>query len=350
MRYRTSSRNNPGSRWGPIRGASRVSIGLLAFVAAFLPFGVAEANQAALDTSARKLGTHQAVELVVTGRGGVPASGVGAVALNVTVTNATEPSFLTVWPTGAPMPLASNLNFTAGQTVPNMVIAKVGAGGQISLFNSTGSADVIVDVLGWFPEGDSYTGLTPARLLDTRDPSGSPSPGPAPPPGPTPPPPPPPTDFLDPGTYEGISAGRYTMENATVGCYWERTSYDYSRLGWAYVSFPGRTVVDISGYEASFSFTDECGRMTPLASSGSPAAAIVPGDHVVNHHIQSGTYKTTLAEPGYCGWTRLSGFGGGAADLIDGLSISDAGEFFVTIQPGDAGFQTDGCGTWTRVS
>jgi hypothetical protein len=49
-----------------------------------------------------------------------------------------------------------------------MVIVKVGAGGQISLFNLFGTTDVVVDVLGWFPDNGSYVGLTPARLVDSR--------------------------------------------------------------------------------------------------------------------------------------------------------------------------------------
>ena len=109
-------------------------------------------------------------DVVVTGRGGVPASGVGAVALNVTATNPTGPSFLTVWPTGETKPNASNLNVVGAQTVPNMVIAKVGSGGKVSIFNSAGSVDVVVDVLGWFPTDGSFTTLNPARLLDTRTP------------------------------------------------------------------------------------------------------------------------------------------------------------------------------------
>ncbi len=114
------------------------------------------------------IGQQDSIDLTVVGRGGVPATGVGAVALNVTATNPTNASFLTVWPTGASRPLASNLNFSIGQTVPNMVIVPVGANGQISIYNNTGGVDVIVDVLGWFPTGNSYTGLTPARLMDTR--------------------------------------------------------------------------------------------------------------------------------------------------------------------------------------
>ena len=118
------------------------------------------------------IGSGSVFNLPVLGRGGVPASGVGSVALNVTVTGPSSASFATVWPTGQPRPNASNLNFAAGQTVPNMVIVPVGAGGQVSIFNETGATDVLVDVLGWFPIGASFTGLTPARLLDSRTPSG----------------------------------------------------------------------------------------------------------------------------------------------------------------------------------
>ena len=120
------------------------------------------------DNGAGPVGEGVTMMLDVTGRGGVPESGVGAVALNVTVTAPTAASFLTVWPAGTNRPNASNLNYVAGKTVANMVVVKVGAGGKIVVFNNTGSADVIVDVLGWFPVGDTYTGVTPARLMDTR--------------------------------------------------------------------------------------------------------------------------------------------------------------------------------------
>ncbi|MDQ1412186.1 MAG: hypothetical protein QOE07_774 [Acidimicrobiaceae bacterium] len=93
------------------------------------------------------------VNVTVTGRGGVPAGGVGAVVLNVTAVDPTAASFLTVWPTGEARPNASNLNFPAGQTIPNLVIAKVGSNGQVSVFNQAGSAQLVIDVAGWFPAG-----------------------------------------------------------------------------------------------------------------------------------------------------------------------------------------------------
>jgi hypothetical protein len=96
------------------------------------------------------IGPAATTNLTVINRGGVPATGVGAVALNVTATNPTGNSYLTVWPTGAAQPLASNLNYGISQTVPNMVIVPVGANGQISIYNHAGSTHVIVDVVGWF--------------------------------------------------------------------------------------------------------------------------------------------------------------------------------------------------------
>ena len=120
-----------------------------------------------------RVAPNSAIDLQVTGRGGVPASGVSAVVLNVTVTEPSALSFLTAWPTGEPRPLASNLNFTAGQTVPNLVVVKVGAGGKVSLYNYAGTTHVIADVSGWYgasgaTQGSRYHPVAPSRLLDTR--------------------------------------------------------------------------------------------------------------------------------------------------------------------------------------
>src|SRR5436190_12746330 len=97
----------------------------------------------------------------VTGVGGVPASDVAAVVLNTTVDQPTSASFLTVFPSDASIPLTSNLNFGAGQTVPNLVIVKVGADGNVKVYNQLGSVHVIFDVAGWYG-GSASTG-TQAR-------------------------------------------------------------------------------------------------------------------------------------------------------------------------------------------
>ena len=73
-----------------------------------------------------------------------------------------------MWPTGEPRPTTANLNFVAAQTVPNLVIVKVGTGGKVSLFNYAGSAHLIADVTGWYADGSQFVPITPQRLLDTR--------------------------------------------------------------------------------------------------------------------------------------------------------------------------------------
>jgi hypothetical protein len=118
--------------------------------------------------------------LQVTGVGGVPATGVQLVALNVTVTQPTAAGFLTAYPGGEPAPQASNLNFRALQTVPNLVVARVGAGGAVELAVSAGRAHVLADVVGWFATNDEtrpgarIEPQVPERALDTRNGTGRP--------------------------------------------------------------------------------------------------------------------------------------------------------------------------------
>ena len=88
------------------------------------------------------------LKVKVTGVAGVPSSGVGAVSLNVTVTQPAASGFVTVYPCGD-RPLASNVNFVAGQTVPNAVIAPVSAQGEVC-FYSMATTHLLADVNGWF--------------------------------------------------------------------------------------------------------------------------------------------------------------------------------------------------------
>jgi hypothetical protein len=111
-----------------------------------------------------RLGPGEIRHLRVGGRAGVPA-GATAVALNVTATQPSASTFLTVWPSGQPVPATSNLNARAFQTVPNLVLVGLG-GGQVSIRNASGSAHVIVDVMGWFSAG--FEPIAPTRVADTR--------------------------------------------------------------------------------------------------------------------------------------------------------------------------------------
>ena len=125
----------------------------------------------------------QAGVLNLTLRNELPAtSHFAAVLVNITATRSTAGGYLTVYPTGDVLPTSSNLNFKAGQTVANAVIVKLGPtsnnGAAITIFNAFGNTDVIIDVLGYFDDGTTPTGLTtptafrpldqPSRVYNTR--------------------------------------------------------------------------------------------------------------------------------------------------------------------------------------
>ena len=93
------------------------------------------------------LGPGSTSTLTVAGIAGVPLTAT-AVVLNMTVAATTAGSFLTVWP-GGKMPTASDLNWSAGTTIPNLVVVEVNSG-KISLYNNAGSVQVICDVEGWY--------------------------------------------------------------------------------------------------------------------------------------------------------------------------------------------------------
>jgi Regulator of chromosome condensation (RCC1) repeat len=110
-------------------------------------------------------------QLTVAGRADIPLTA-ATVALNVTVAGAGGDGFLIVFPCGAPVPDASNVNFVDGQTVANAVLAKVGTGGKICLYSSA-PVDAIVDITWYFPDLTGFVPLAaPARTMDTRSPGG----------------------------------------------------------------------------------------------------------------------------------------------------------------------------------
>lgn len=132
-----------------------------------------------LDTRQRTsgLGERETLDLVVAGgTTGVPADAV-AVALNVTLTEQTaaEGTYLTVYPTpanpGEGPPLVSNVNGVKGEHRANLVIASVGAGRQVRIFNFAGRSHVVVDVVGYIAPaaGERFQSVPSYRILDTRE-------------------------------------------------------------------------------------------------------------------------------------------------------------------------------------
>jgi hypothetical protein len=91
------------------------------------------------------------LNLQVAGMGGIPATGVSTVVLNVAVVSPASAGFITVHGGLTARPGTSNLNFVKDQTVSNLVSVKVGANGKVTLFNgSTGTVQLVADVSGYY--------------------------------------------------------------------------------------------------------------------------------------------------------------------------------------------------------
>jgi len=120
------------------------------------------------------VGAQGTARVQIAGVGAIPASGIAAAVLNVTVDSPGAAGYLTVWPTGIAQPGTSNLNFAAGQAIANTVIAAVGADGAVQISNAAGSSvSVIVDIMGYVLPNDANTAgalvpTTPARIADSR--------------------------------------------------------------------------------------------------------------------------------------------------------------------------------------
>jgi hypothetical protein len=112
------------------------------------------------------LPTDSVLALGVVSRAQIPAS-TRAVVLNVTVTGATGPGYVTVYPCGEARPTASNLNYDVGTTRAVAVVAQIGSNGAVCVYTQT-QTDMIVDLTGFYSVGASFTATSPARLLETR--------------------------------------------------------------------------------------------------------------------------------------------------------------------------------------
>ncbi|MEV4559915.1 right-handed parallel beta-helix repeat-containing protein [Kitasatospora sp. NPDC049285] len=125
--------------------------------------------------AAKPVAARGTVDLQVAGVAGIPA-GITAVTLNVTVTEPGTDGHLTVYPHGDEMPTASNLNWTAGTTIPNLVTVPV-KDGKVSFYNaSDATVHVVADLAGYYSsKGSTFNPAGPTRLLDTRAPIGVPT-------------------------------------------------------------------------------------------------------------------------------------------------------------------------------
>ncbi|NND75486.1 MAG: DUF1501 domain-containing protein [Ilumatobacter sp.] len=127
-------------------------------------------------TAAGRVRGGQTIDVVVAGRGGVPATGVKAVVLNITSVAPAGPGYVTVHARGAKRPGVASLNYVPGHDIPNLVMSRVSADGKISLYVSDSSVDLVADVVACYSDdvGTRHMPVTPARILDTREGNGAP--------------------------------------------------------------------------------------------------------------------------------------------------------------------------------
>ncbi|MFM8380564.1 MAG: CAP domain-containing protein, partial [Actinomycetota bacterium] len=95
------------------------------------------------------------------------AADVRAATVSIRAEGASEPTFMTAWPTGAPRPETSNINLMPGTVSTNLLVLEVGPAGQIDIFNNSGSVEITVDVVGTFrgttPPGEAKPCPAPPR-------------------------------------------------------------------------------------------------------------------------------------------------------------------------------------------
>ncbi len=309
------------------------------------------------------IGPGETRNVQVSGRSGIPAG--ASVALNVTVTSPTSSGYLSLYPAGTAFPGTSNLNFGPGQTVPNMVLVGLGANGRITVFNSSGSTHVIIDVAGWFSGG--FDAVKPSRLADTRGGlccvrlghgdkrsiailgrGGVPNNGV--------------TAVALNVTVTAASAGGYvtvypkgnplpgssnlnfsrdqTVPNlVTTGLGYDGAITIYNAWGTVDV------IVDVTGYFDGTSSAQplfDCAVVAPEAPQAPAGFAIPAGSWNVPSQVPPGRYVAP-GGPG-CVWQRLRSFSGQPGDLL--ATGGGAPRTIVDLLPGDKGFFSAGCGTW----
>lgn len=150
--------------------------------AAYVPVGPVRIldTRHGLGAARQQVGPAGVLKLKVAGANGIPATGTAAVTMNLTEVNATSGGYVTAYPDGTARPVASNLNFLAGQVNPNLVTVAVGADGYVDLYNASGRVDLVADVQGYYTTSSDgsasksdYAAGAPTRILDTRKGTGA---------------------------------------------------------------------------------------------------------------------------------------------------------------------------------
>jgi hypothetical protein len=129
------------------------------------------------------MGANTTIDVQVAGQGGLPSTGISAVVMNLTATEAQAIGFVTAYPTNVARPLASVLNMAGpGDTVANLVVLPLGPDGKLRFYTLNGT-HLLGDVMGYFTDGTApvttdglFVPLAPNRVFDSRPAEAAPGP------------------------------------------------------------------------------------------------------------------------------------------------------------------------------
>jgi hypothetical protein len=146
-----------------------------------------------------------------------------------------------------------------------------------------------------------------------------------------------------------IPPGLYRNSDSSGFCYWARLSGLGGTLNEIIANNFSSSIQTVQIKPGDVGFTsDRCGTWSQalIAPSSGPSQPFGAGDWIVGTEIAPGLWRNSDSS-GSCYWARFSGFGGTLNEIIAnyfGSSIQT-----VQIKPGDVGFTSDRCGTWTKV-
>lgn len=141
---------------------------------ALTPFRICDTRAGSPTSACRGRTLGAPITVQITAAGGPVLPGAQAVVVNLTAINhSSSASFVSAYPAGGVRPLVSNINVDGATVQANLAVVALSPGGAITIFNSVGSVDVIVDVQGYFatPGGSTageFHSLAPIRICDTR--------------------------------------------------------------------------------------------------------------------------------------------------------------------------------------
>src|SRR5215472_2513428 len=118
------------------------------------------------------------VSVRVTGRAGIPATGVGAVVAQVSATSPALAGSVAVYRAGGPRPPLGSVSYGRGVPSTALVVVAPGTGGNVTLSASGGATGATVDVVGYYALPGTAAGsvLTPvpaARIMNTATGTGT---------------------------------------------------------------------------------------------------------------------------------------------------------------------------------